>query len=51
MRSKWLSFLPVLVFMACTRQLIEPKVFSLTGTVTVSAVSDFSGITVELYAA
>jgi hypothetical protein len=44
-------FSAILMLLTCTRQLTEPKEFSLAGTVTLSGLSDYSGITVELYAA
>lgn len=40
----------LLMFLACTRQLTEPKEFSLAGVVTISGQADFSDVTVELYA-
>ncbi|MBN1481480.1 hypothetical protein EH223_03870 [candidate division KSB1 bacterium] len=49
MKKIFFCVLPVLMFLTCTRELSEPKVFSLAGTASLSGQSDYSGITVELY--
>lgn len=41
----------IMLNLTCTRELIEPKVISISGIVSLSGQSDFSGVTVELYAA
>ncbi|MBN1464712.1 right-handed parallel beta-helix repeat-containing protein [candidate division KSB1 bacterium] len=43
--------LPIVLFLACTRQFTESKVISFSGIVRLSNELDFSGITVELYGA
>ena len=41
----------MLLLVNCIRQLTEPQVFSLAGQVSISGTSDFSGVTVEIFAA
>lgn len=49
MKKIIILYLSLLLFLSCTRQLTEPKEFSLAGTVTLSGQSEYAGITVELY--
>jgi hypothetical protein len=51
MKKIYLPLLLITLALSCTRQLTEPKIFSLSGNVTVHGQTDFAGITVALYKA